>query len=425
MIQTTLKELVEFTGGRLINCDEDLTVNGLSIDTRNMKGAQIYCPIVGERFDGHSFIDLAFQEGAIVSLFQKDYDYSMFKSPLILVKDTTKALGDIASGYLKKIGPKVIGVTGSNGKTSTKDMIAAILETKYTVHKTQGNFNNEIGLPQTILAMSPETEVAVLEMGMSGLGEIERLVEIAPVDIAVITSIGSAHLLDLGSMENIVKAKCEITSQFNEDNVLIYNGDVHMLDKYVRTLNLSHTITYGHKAYNDYVISIVTQFIDSLVFTCENLCSGVIESNVLGSFQAQNITAALLVAKELGIEYPEVKEVLNNFNLTGHRNEISQIKEAVIIDDAYKSNPESLKAALDLLNNYQYESKKIAVIGDMLELGENEVHFHQEVSKYIETLDLDRLYTYGPLSKHFHDYTNVIGEHFESKEDLLDRKSVV
>lgn len=420
MIQTTLNELARMCKGQLINTEEDFSVSKVSIDTRNMDGAQIFIPIIGENFDGHSFIDLAFRHGALVSLFQKDYDYSMFKSPLILVDDTTEALGQLAKSYLELIGAKVVGVTGSNGKTSTKDIIASLLSVHYRVQKTLGNFNNEIGLPLTILRMPQDTQVAVLEMGMSALGEISKLAHIAPCDVAVITSIGSAHLMDLGSVENVVKAKLEITETLKDDGVLIINGDHPDLMRQVRELSPEFPVlTYGSRSHNQYQISSVSQFIDSIVFTCEGLTEDIIEVNLLGRFQAQNVVAACITANLFDIEMEELFEPLKHLEITGKRNEIHYVNESVVIDDSYKSNPEALKSALDLLSSYQYDAPKIAVLGDMLELGDNEVRFHQEISMLLNDLNINRIYTIGHLSRHFHDYTNIIGEHFDSQDELF------
>lgn len=418
MLVSTLKELAEMCEGHLINTEEDFQVQKVSIDTRAMNGAQIYIPIVGERFDGHSFIDLAFKQGALVSLFQKDFDHSMFKSPLILVDDTNKALGILAKNYLKKIGAKVIGITGSNGKTSTKDILHTLLSDHFKVEKTKGNFNNEIGLPLTILAMPEDTEIAVLEMGMSSLGEIKRLTEIAPCDIGIITSIGNAHLSDLGSLDNIIEAKLEITN--NLTGPLIINGDNKPLLDILKTKTIPNdVITYGFNPTNQIQVESVTQFVDGIVFSADRLYEDVIEANLLGRFQALNITAALLVVRELGLELESVIDKLKELELTGNRNEVSIINEAVIIDDSYKSNPESLRSALDLLNTYQYDSMKIAVIGDMLDLGPDEVKFHQNIGTYLEKLDIDRIYTIGKLGKYFHSNNSIIGEHFDNQDDLL------
>lgn len=420
MIKTTLKDLARMCRGQLINSAEDFDVEKVSIDTRKMDGAQIYIPIIGENFDGHSFIDLAFKEGALVSLFQKDYDHSMFRSPLILVEDTTKALGYLAQSYLSEIGAKVIGVTGSNGKTSTKDILAQLLSEKYKVEKTKGNFNNEIGLPLTILAMPQDTEVAILEMGMSSLGEIDRLSEIAPPNIAIITSIGNAHLLDLGSLDKIVEAKLEITKHLDPNGTLIVNGDTPQLLAQLKTLNFDQEIiTYGLGDHNDIVVESVTQFIDGLVFSANGLSEDVIEVNLLGRFQALNVVAALLAAQKMGLEVDGLFNTLKSLEITGKRNEISFVNQAVLIDDSYKSNPESLRSALDLLSSYQYDSVKIAVLGDMLDLGEHEVGFHQQISDELNHLNVDRVYTIGKLSKHFHDYNNIIGEHFTNQDDLF------
>lgn len=420
MIKTTFKQLASWVNGTLINTVDDLEVTKVSINTREMDGAQLFIPIQGEQFDGHNFVDLAFSKGALISLFSKELDYSTFKSPLIIVNDTTEALGLLAKNYLAHIGCKVVAITGSNGKTSTKDIISTLLETTYHVVKTQGNFNNEIGLPLTILGMPEDTEVAVLEMGMSSLGEIDRLNEIAPSDVSIITSIGKAHLIDLKTEENIVKAKLEITNHLKEDGILIYNGDHKLLKEQVSILNIpQEKVSYGHNPTNDFVISNVNQFIDSIVFYVERLFDQPIEASLIGQFQAQNVTAAILTALRFNVEKDVILHQLKHLQLTQKRNELLMINKAVVIDDSYKSNPESLEASLQLLNDYQNDGLKIAILGDMLDLGDDEVNYHKQIGQFLATLKIDRVYTYGDLSRYYHEGHLIIGEHFDNKENLI------
>lgn len=210
---------------------EKITIEGVTTDSRNVRKGNLFVPIIGEKFNGHDFVEKAFENGAHASLWSRSVPNPPQDKPLIIVDDTLAALQQIASHYLLEVNPKVVGITGSNGKTTTKDMIASVVGTRYRVHKTKGNFNNHIGLPLTILDMPEDTEVAVLEMGMNAKGEIELLSSIARPDIAVITNIGDAHLQDLGSREGIAEAKLEIIKGLKENGTLIYHGDEPLLKK--------------------------------------------------------------------------------------------------------------------------------------------------------------------------------------------------
>lgn len=424
MLKTTIKHLAKLCEGELINCHVDFPIQGVSIDTRQMNQAQIFIPIKGERFDGHAFIDNAFREGALVSLVNDDYDVSYFKSPLIRVKNTNQALQTLASNYLAEVGAKVVAITGSNGKTTVKDIIASLLSTQFEVLKTSGNFNNAIGLPLTLLQLEPTTQIAVLEMGMDHQGELDLLSQIAPPDIAIITSIGKAHLVELKTIENIVQAKLEITNHLNPNGLLIVNGDSDELMNGIKHKHIPQKIlTYGVKSHNDVIITGRSQFIDSLIFSINQLCDQPIRVNLLGRFQAHNVTAALIACRAFGLKPEALEQQLLSLSLSANRNAIFKLDQAIIIDDTYKSNPESLTEALQLLADYQNDGIKIAVLGDMLDLGPDEILYHQEIGQLINQLKIDRLYTLGNLSHHFSKDSRIINEHFESKEALLNSLS--
>lgn len=208
-------------------------ITGVTTDSRQAAAGQLFVPLVGEQFDGHEYLEQAVQNGAVAALWKKGKEVpeSLAHVPLLIVGDTLVALQRLATAYRSELFVRVVGITGSNGKTTTKDMAAAILGTSYKVHKTEGNFNNHIGLPLTVLQLEEDTEVAVLEMGMSGFGEIELLARIAQPDAAIITNIGDAHMLQLGSRAGIAKAKLEIATGLSEDGLLLYNGDEPLLEE--------------------------------------------------------------------------------------------------------------------------------------------------------------------------------------------------
>ncbi|NLC41817.1 MAG: UDP-N-acetylmuramoyl-tripeptide--D-alanyl-D-alanine ligase [Erysipelothrix sp.] len=421
MISVSLLQLSEMCQGELVNTQETFKVTGVTINTRKYAGEDIFIPIIGENFDGHHYVKNAFEQGAKVALFQKDHNYEDISYPLILVDDTRLALGRLAKAYRHEIGANSISITGSNGKTSAKDILFHLMNPYFEVSATSGNRNNDIGLPLTILESDADTNLFILEMGMSALGEIEYLQEIVESRIVLITSIGAAHLNDLGSMDNIIKAKLEITAHMPKDGVVIVNGDHERFMEILKTYDLSQkVITYGFGSNNDYVITDLSQFQDSLVFRCEQLSHEAIVTPLLGRHQALNTLGALLAGRELNIPVDTLLSQLEHVRITGHRNELIRVNQALLIDDSYKSNPEALLESLLLLSQFQGGSRKIAVLGDMLDLGDKEVEFHQQISKEIDEMDIDRVYTIGRLANHFHDFHHKIAHHFENQDDLVE-----
>ncbi|MDQ7862821.1 UDP-N-acetylmuramoyl-tripeptide--D-alanyl-D-alanine ligase [Peribacillus frigoritolerans] len=230
MIKRTLKQVHEMAEGlNDISPFQSKGINGVTIDSRTVKEGCLFIPLKGEQVDGHQYVKQALAQGAVASFWQRDVPNPPDDLPIIIVENTEKALQQLARSYRQELNIKVIGITGSNGKTTTKDMTAALLATTYKVHKTNGNFNNHLGLPLTVLSMAEDTEAAVLEMGMSSRGEIEFLSKMAKPDVAIITNIGESHLLDLGSREEIANAKLEIVEGLAKDGTLIYHGDEPLL----------------------------------------------------------------------------------------------------------------------------------------------------------------------------------------------------
>lgn len=246
---------------------ENTVIHGVATDTRKLESNQLFIPLKGEHFNGHTFVPQAFEAGVSAVLWNRSEPNPPENQAVILVEDTLSALQQLAKAYLQELGTRVIGVTGSNGKTTTKDMIHTVLQTRYRVHKTGGNFNNHIGLPLTVLAMPEDTEIAVLEMGMSAKGEIDLLSRLANPDAAVITNIGESHMQDLGSREGIAEAKLEIINGLKEDGVLIYIGDEPLLQKDYSC----QTKTYGTGAENDYQLRDVSQSEAGTHFTIKGI----------------------------------------------------------------------------------------------------------------------------------------------------------
>ncbi|MFJ7748203.1 UDP-N-acetylmuramoyl-tripeptide--D-alanyl-D-alanine ligase [Peribacillus sp. NPDC097295] len=401
MIKRTLKQVSEMVNGlNDSKASELIEIHGVTIDSRAVTKGCLFVPLKGEQVDGHQYVRNALAQGAAASFWQKDIPNPPTDLPIILVENTEKALQELARAYREQLKIKVIGVTGSNGKTTTKDMTAALLATTYKVHKTNGNFNNHLGLPLTILSMGEETEAAVLEMGMSSRGEIEFLSKLAKPDVAIITNIGESHLLDLGSREEIANAKLEIVEGLAQGGTLIYHGDEPLLESRIQK-EFTHlrVISFGRTERNDLFPLTITQGADSTSFTLGGVNQGDYHIPVLGQHNVLNALAAILAAKELQIDNEAIHKGLEAIRLTNMRMEMVEgANGQKIINDAYNASPTSVKAAIELIEGLSGFRNKILVLGDMLELGASEKDFHLKIGELIAVDHIDKVYTYGPLA---------------------------
>lgn len=402
MIKRSLKEIQNMVKGYGHKDDNsDIIIHGVSTDTRTIKKGQLYVPIKGEKFDGHDFINAAIDNGAVASLWCKSVPIPDTDIPLIFVDDTLTAIQMLSKEYRNEINVKVIGVTGTNGKTSTKDILGSILKTKYKTFKTKGNLNNQLGVPLTLLSLDEDTEMAVIEMGMSSLGEIEVLTKIASPDAAIITNIGNAHLEELKTRDNIIKAKLEIVIGLNPDGLFVHNGDDESLKDAVKELNIKQkTETFGEKLDNDYTFKIISNDKTGISFEIKNDESKTLFLPMLGNHQIYNAIAAIAVARHFGLSYELIEKGLLNIELTSMRSELINGSNFDILNDSYNSNPESTKAALKTMYSLKDYSQKIVVFGDMLELGEEEINMHREIGEIIDLNEIDYLFTFGDLAKH-------------------------
>ncbi|WRP06843.1 UDP-N-acetylmuramoyl-tripeptide--D-alanyl-D-alanine ligase [Rossellomorea aquimaris] len=377
---------------------ESVVVKGVSIDTRKIEDANLFVPFKGENVDGHRFVRNAIENGASAALWDINVPNPPEDIPVIVVEDPLLALQSLANQYRHELDLKVVGITGSNGKTTTKDIVANLLSVKYRVHKTQGNYNNHIGLPLTILSLPQDSEVAVLEMGMSGFGEIELLSEISQPDAAIITNIGESHLQDLGSREGIAKAKLEIVKGLKSDGLFAYYGDEPLLQDGVQALNLKHVETFGRNESN--TIYPTKIYMDNKGSRFEtSLAEGeTFFLPVLGQHNIHNALAGILIARKFGLSVDEMKEGLQSLKLTQMRMEMVEGKKGEsIINDAYNASPTSMKAAIQLVSELEGFHTKILVLGDMLELGDQEEEFHQEIGQLINPVKIQHVFTFGPL----------------------------
>lgn len=401
MITRTLRMVQEMTDGfGLHESFYNVMMTGVSTDTRTIEPGNLYIPLKGANFNGHAFVAEAFAKGASAALWSESEPNPPKNVPLIVVDNTLQALQRLAHRYRKQLAVRVIGITGSNGKTTTKDMLFALLATTYKVQKTEGNLNNHIGVPLTLLRLKEDTEMAVVEMGMSGFGEIERLSHIAEPDAAVITNIGESHLQELGSRDGIARAKLEIISGLQANGVFVYHGDEPLLQTKVQRLTPAfRTITFGQKEENDYYPLSVSLKADGTVFTVNEAPELSLFLPILGKHHVYNALAAIAVARFFGIDWEAVRTALATLQITSMRMELVKGKNGVtIINDAYNASPTSMKAALQLLFELTGYHKKIAVLGDMLELGEQEVEFHRQIGEMLTPDKVDYVWTYGKLA---------------------------
>ncbi|WP_353057150.1 MULTISPECIES: UDP-N-acetylmuramoyl-tripeptide--D-alanyl-D-alanine ligase [Paenibacillus] len=403
MIKRKLADIAAMCGGQVANADDNnLIIHGVITDSRHIQQGCLFVPLSGERFDGHAFVADSLASGAGAALWERAKGNP--PGPAVLVDNALEAMQLLAKSYLAAVGAKVVGITGSNGKTTTKDLLYALLATTYKVHKTSGNYNNHIGMPLTILTMPEDTEIAVLEMGMSGRYEIEFLSKLAEPEAAIVTNIGESHLEQLGSRLEIARAKLEILSGMKTGGLFVYNGDEPLITEVLADPNTPkpeqlHTLTFGVNGNHDIYPSGIMFLEHGTMFT-PNVGETPLELPLLGEHNVVNCLAALAVARHYGVTEANMKEGLKRAELTGMRIEIIEGANGVtILNDAYNASPTSVRAAVNVLNKMKGYRNKIAVLGDMLELGEDEVQFHQEVGEYLTTENTDLLFAYGRLGK--------------------------
>jgi UDP-N-acetylmuramoyl-tripeptide--D-alanyl-D-alanine ligase len=400
MIQRTIKEIASmFSVLNDYHLFENESIHGVCIDTRKIEKGNLFVPFSGQNTDGHQYVEAAIEKGAAAALWQKSVPNPPLHLPILVVEDTLVALQELAKAYRHQLQLKVIGITGSNGKTTTKDMVANLLSLQYKVQKTEGNYNNHIGLPITILSLKEDTEMAVLEMGMSGRGEIDFLSRLAEPDVVVITNIGESHLLDLGSREGIAEAKLEILNGLKADGKIIYFGDEPLLSEKLGHYKGNATIsTFGRSERNSLHPTEVSTSDSGSYFQVNNHDEKYYLP-VLGTHNIMNALSAMLVASHFGIPFSIFNEGFKTLKLTNMRMELLKgARGEKVINDAYNASPTSMKAAIELVATLPGYNRKILVLGDMLELGPNEVEFHYEIGKALDPEKIQFVFTFGQLA---------------------------
>lgn len=403
MMTLRFSDIVRMTGGEPRGGDDTAVVRGVSKDTRTIEAGNLYVPLIGARFDGHEFVRAAHASGASATLWQRDHGEPPEGVPAIVVDDTLAALQRLAARYRERLPVRIVGVTGSNGKTTTKDMIAAVLAVRYNVHKTEGNLNGDIGLPLMILQMDERTELAVLEMGMRGFGEIGLLTDIARPEAAVVTMIGEAHLEMLGSREGIARAKLEILRSLREGGLFVASGDEPLIDRLLPETPKPASmriVRFGTGAGNDLTAGDIETDADGARFVVNGRRETKFSIPLPGRHNVVNALAAVAIGRHFGLTDEEIASGLAAMRPTGMRIErLVAPSGLTVLNDAYNASPTSTRASIELLQELGGFRRKIAVLGDMLELGEGGPAFHREIGALLNPERIDYVYTYGPLSK--------------------------
>ncbi|MFC4401680.1 UDP-N-acetylmuramoyl-tripeptide--D-alanyl-D-alanine ligase [Gracilibacillus xinjiangensis] len=380
-------------------------ITGVSIDTRSISDNQLFVPLPGTNADGHQFVEKAYQAGAGAAFWKKDVPDPPENIPLLFVDDPLQAMQELARNYREELGVTIIGITGSNGKTTTKDMIAQVLSGTYKVQKTVGNYNSQLGLPLTLLSLEESTEIMVLEMGMSALGQIEKLSYIAKPDIAVITNIGEAHMEELGSRDNIATAKFEIIKGLKPNGLFLFDGDEPLLLGKVQNLYNPFTkSSIGMDSKSTLYPESILVNENGTSFRANILPDTTIQLPVLGLHNVKNALFAIAIANYMNVPDKVIQQQLESLRITAMRMETHKgLNGSLIINDAYNASPTSMRAAITLVDQLVNFSKKILVLGDMLELGTKEIEFHQEIGHFIAKHDVNYVFTYGELGEQIAD----------------------
>ena len=420
MLELNLQEIVKATKGALLKEADVKEIKAVSTDTRKIEEGTMFIALKGENFNGNNYVLEAFNKGAKIAIVDEvKCDLNELKEDMALIKvqNTGRALMDLAKFYREKLGLKVVGITGSAGKTSTKDLVAAVLSYKYKVFKTKGNFNNEIGLPLMILELDSTYDVAILEMGMRGLGQIKELAEIASPDLGIITNIGISHIEILKTRENILKAKMEIATFFDKNNTLVVCGNDDFLGalpeaeyKIVKT-GVGENFKIGAK-------NIALEELSSKFTVYDGEKEEEFSLDMPGEHNISNLMLGIAIAKELGVSFEEMKRGLKNIEATSMRLELIKKDGFSILNDCYNSSPVAVKSAIDVMKNIEGK-RRIAVLGTMRELGHKSEEAHEEIGKYAKENGIEKVLCFGDFSENIKEGYGEGCTVYENKEELI------
>lgn len=397
MEQMTVNDVVKATGGRLLCGDGNTPLIHISINSQTMEGSDLFVPLIGAKVDAHRFIEQAWKNGAAATL-TSEHDAMEDSHPWIRVEDTKKALQDIGAYYRRRFRLPLVGITGSVGKTTTREMVATALSAGYQVYKTKKNLNSQVGVPITLAGISSGDEIGVLELGMSEPGELTVIARIADVDMAVITNVGVTHIEQLGSQENIFREKMTIQDGLKDGGILFLNGDDERLKQAAAKAGC-RTIFYGGGENCEYRFEDVRIHNGYPAFTAVHGDRRIpVQLGIMGRHNVSNAMVALAVADQNGVSMEAAAKKLEEFHGFQNRQQIYENHGVTIIDDTYNASPASMEAGLEVLNSMTNASRRIAVLADMKELGDQAVRFHREIGHYIAAHPVDLVFTLGELA---------------------------
>ena len=401
-VKFTLDEIIKCTDAQVLYQKDTQGTFDISTDTRKLEKGDVYLPLRGENYDGHNFIDKALEVGARGYFTQDKFKINKDADFVLLVKNSLVAYLKLANYIRNKINPKVIAITGSSGKTTTKEMLFSVFSTSFKTHKTMLNHNNEIGLCETFFNMPNDTQVLILEMGMRNLGEIELLSNYSEPDLGIITNIGSAHVERLGTLKNIAIAKCEIASNLKKDGLFI--GPL--------SKNLQENLKYdGKKIFTDFsqVTNVNIQMgLSEFTYKNQNY-----KLNIEGEYNIQNALLVIEAAKSFDISEENIKKGLEDFKPIEKRWEISEVKGLTFVNDSYNANPESMMAVLKTFLSV-YKKPLVLVLGNMAELGKDEIAYHKKIGEFLSSYEGVKLLTVGNLAKYILRNSTLEGVEFET-----------
>ncbi len=420
-----IKEIISATKGSLVSGKVLKRLTGICIDSRTLIAGSIFIPIVGKKFDGHDFVKEAVKKGAKAVIYADENKVKDFEKGVVYIKvnNTTQALGSLARFHRRRFDIPVIAVTGSSGKTTTKEMISWVLSAKYSIHKNKGTQNNLIGVPLTLLEIHSKHDICVIEMGTNRIGEIRQLTQIAEPNVGVITNIGPAHLEFLGDLKGVYKEKIELIKKLSHPGIAVLNKSDIYLGKLSRVRS-KPLFFYGINQECDFRATEITYKGGAISF----LFNGIHEIEIKHSalHNVSNALAAISCGLIFGLDISEMKERIQSFDSPDMRLKEIKLKDCVVFDDSYNSNPQSLKQAIDVLCRQSQAARRILVMGDMLELGKKSEEFHAYFGTYVSKKPVDILVTTGEFSKFAADTAKKSGMnsacvfHFEDRSTLIE-----
>lgn len=418
-----IEEVIHACGAIPFNISSIVSITGITTDSRKLQNGEMFVALKGENFDGHDYAETAVKNGAAVVLSHQKLDTNI---PYLLVENTLTALHKIAKHYKNKFKIPFVAITGSSGKTTTKDMIASVLSERYKVLKTEGNFNNAIGLPLTLFKLEKSHEIAVIEMGMNSLGEIEVLADIVRPETGVITNVGTAHIEKLKNRESILKAKTEMFIYFGTENTAVINGDNDMLQS-LHGMPYK-IIKYGLDSHNDCrAFNIIEKGEEGISFdVAYQERTECYQVNMPGIHNVYNALSAISIAKMYGLSKSEIDEGLKKFKPSKMRMEIFKgIMNTKIINDAYNANPDSMQAAINVLASMETLGRRVCILGDMFELGEFAKDGHRMVGKYAVEHHVDIILAVGKMAKEIINGASMMGANqmlysFDNVSEVID-----